>query len=104
MLCTEVLNGLVRSLKVLQFTPGKEFEIVTISFDIRDTPALARTKKQNYLQDYGRAGAEKGWHFLTGTEASIQKVTHAAGFEYKWVPKDQQFAHAAGIMVVTPQG
>lgn len=104
MLCTEVLNGLVSSLRVLQFTPGKEFEIVTISFDTRDTPALARAKKENYLKDYRRQGAGKGWHFLTGTEASIQKVTQAAGFEYKWIPQDKQFAHAAGIMILTPKG
>ncbi len=104
MLCSEVLNAMVRSLKVLQFTPGKEFEVVTISFDTRDTPALAKAKKQNYMNDYGRPGAEKGWHFLTGTEPSIKAVTQAAGFEYKWIPQDQQFAHAAGIMIVTPQG
>lgn len=104
MLCSQVLNGLVQSLKVLGFTPGTEFEVVTISFDPKDTPDLAREKKKNYLREYGRPGAEKGCHFLTGAEPSIKRATDAAGFHYKWIEKDNQFAHAAGIMIATPQG
>lgn len=104
MLCGEVLNGVSAALKVLKFTPGKEFEVLTISIDPRETPKLAAAKKETYMARYGRAGAEKGWHFLTGDEASIKTLTNAAGFHYAWDPKMQQFAHAAGIMLVTPEG
>ena len=104
MLCTLVLNGLASALKVLSFDAGKEFEVVTVSFNPADTPALAAAKKQTYLKEYGRAGAAAGWHFLTGDAAAIEQLTRAVGFRYKYVPEQQQFAHAAGIMVLTPQG
>lgn len=104
MLCTEVLNGLTSALSVLKFDVGKEFNVVTVSFDPREGPALAAAKKRTYLNRYGRPGAEQGWHFLTGDQASIDALTKAVGFRYQWDPNAQQFAHATAIMVVTPQG
>ena len=106
MLCNQVLNGLTGSLKGVSFDAGKEFDVVAISFDAKefDKPGLAQNKKTSYMQRYGRPGTEKGWHFLTGTEASIQAVTQAAGFSFKWDDKSDQFAHAAGVMVATPEG
>lgn len=104
MLCTLVLNGLTKSLKTMSFDPGDEFEIVTVSFDPRDTPATARAKKDTYVKEYGREGAAEGWHFLTGDEASIHALTEAVGYHYNWVPGENQFAHAAAIMVLTPDG
>lgn len=104
MLCTYVLNGLVRSLKPISFNPGKEFEIVTVSFNPEETADLAAQKKAVYLNEYGRPGASQGWHFLTGSAESIRQLTKAVGFKYKYDPKDKQFAHASGIMVVTPEG
>lgn len=106
MLCNQVLNGLTGSLKGISFDAGKEFDVVAISFDAKefDKPDLAKNKKANYLERYGRPGSEKGWHFLTGTEESIAAVTSAAGFSFKWDEKSGQFAHAAGVMVATPEG
>ena len=106
MLCNQVLNGLTGTLKGISFDAGKEFDVVAISFDARENekPDLAKNKKANYLERYGRAGTEKGWHFLTGSQEAIDKVTSAAGFSYKWDEKSDQFAHAAGVMVVTPDG
>lgn len=107
MLCTQVLNGMVTSFRVLPFQMGKEFEVVTISFDPRETPELAQKKKKvyvDYLPEKMRAGAENGWHFLTGDQANIAKITDAAGFRYRWDEKTQQFAHASAVMVTTPHG
>jgi protein SCO1/2 len=104
MLCTEVLNGLVGSLKVLSFDVGNQFTVVTVSFNPRETPALAAAKKAAYLGRYARPGAAGGWHFLTGEEPSIAALTRAVGFHYTYDPKTNQYAHAAGIMVLTPQG
>jgi protein SCO1 len=104
MLCTQVLNGLLESLKTLSFDVGKQFNVITVSFDPGETSALAAGKKESYLKQYGRAGAEQGWHFLTGDTAAIRQLTQAAGFRYKYDPVTDQFAHASGIMVITPQG
>ena len=104
MLCTEVLNGLASSLVVLPFDVGKQFDVVTVSFDPADTPELAAAKKANYLRRYRRPGAARGWHFLTGDENSIKALTQAVGFRYAFDPKSRQFAHPSGIMVLTPQG
>jgi protein SCO1/2 len=104
MLCNEVLNGLTKSLKVLAFDTGKEFDVVAISFDSRETPELAKAKKESYLAKYARPNTEKGWHFLTGSQESIDKITNAVGFHYIWDEKTEQFAHAGGIMVITPEG
>jgi len=105
MLCTLELNGLVRNLKVLKtMSAGKEFEIVTLSIDPTETPALARAKKAGYIKKYDRPGAEAGWHFLTGDKASIERLTGVAGFRYAYDPKSKQYAHPAGLTVATPEG
>ena len=106
MLCNEVLNGLTGSLKGLSLTAGKDFDVIALSFDARENekPELAKNKKAAYMERYGRPGSEKGWHFLTADQASIDAITRAAGFSYKWDEKSGQFAHAGGVMVVTPQG
>ena len=104
MLCSYVMAGLVRSLRGMSFTAGREFEVLTVSFDPADTPEVAKVNKAEHLKDYDRPGAEKGWHFLTGDQASIRALTDAVGFQYKTDPQTGQFAHAAGIMVLTPGG
>jgi protein SCO1/2 len=104
MLCTQVLNGLLSSLRVLTFDAGREFEVVTVSFDPRDTPAAARAKKEPYVARYGRPGAASGWHFLTGEPRSIAGLTDAVGFRYSWDDRIGQFAHASAIYVATPDG
>jgi protein SCO1/2 len=104
MLCTMVLNGLVRGLRPVSLNPGSDFEIVTVSFDPRETAPLAESKKRVYLNSYRRPSAAQGWHFLTGDEPSIHALTRAAGFNYHWDESSQQFAHASGIMILTPDG
>jgi protein SCO1/2 len=104
MLCTEVLNGLESALRVLNETIGKEFDVITVSFDPKETPVLAAGKKKAYLERYKRPEAAQGWHFLTGEPSSIEALTKAAGFNYFWDEASHQFAHASGIVVVTPTG
>jgi len=102
MLCTQVINGLASALDVLTLVPHRDFEIVTISFNPKDTPATAAAKKAVYLQRYKRAGANEGWHFLVGEQAAIDRVTKAAGFRYVWDEATKQFAHPTGVIVLTP--
>jgi len=104
MLCNQVLNGVVGTLDAVTFTPGKEFEVVTVSFDPREGPELAAKKKETYLKRYRREGADAGWHFLTGDKDSIDKLANSVGFRYVWDEQSQQFAHASAIMVITPEG
>jgi len=106
MLCNQVLNGLTGSLKGINLNAGKDFDVLAVSFDARENekPDLAKNKKASYLEHYGRPGTENGIHFLTGDQASIDAITGAAGFKYKWDDKSNQFAHASAVMVVTPQG
>jgi protein SCO1/2 len=104
MLCTQVLNGLTQALLDISFDVGKEFEVLTVSFDPDEGSELAAAKKKTYLERYGRPGAEEGWHFLTGQEESIRLLTDAVGFRYTYDAKHNQFAHASGIMVLTPEG
>lgn len=107
MLCTQVLNGMVTSFRVLPFQIGKEFDVVTISFDPRETPALAQSKKKvyvDYLPERMRTEATNGWHFLTGDQANIEKITEASGFHYRYDETTKQFAHASAVMLTTPQG
>jgi protein SCO1 len=104
MLCTQELSGLVRSLKTLSYTPGNEFEIVTVSISPTETPALAAKKKDRYLRSYDHPGAERGWHFLTGDESSIRRLAQATGFRYTYNPKTKLYAHAAGLAIATPMG
>ena len=104
MLCGMATEGLVRSLRPLGFSPGADFEVLTVSFDPRETPELAAAKKRNVLAAYGRPGAEDGWRFLTGGAESIARLTRAVGFRYVWDEEQKQFAHATGIVVLTPGG
>jgi len=104
MLCGEELAGLTGALKAVKFNIGNEFAIVTVSFNPHETPDIATAKKKDYLQRYGRVGAASGWHFLTGSADSINALTKAVGFQYQYDPKINQYAHAAAIMVLTPQG
>jgi protein SCO1/2 len=104
MLCTQVLNGLESALGVLNESIGQEFDVVTVSFDPKETPVLAAGKKKAYLERYQRPSAAQGWHFLTGDQASIDTLTGAAGFNFSWDEASHQFAHASGIVVVTPAG
>lgn len=102
MLCGEVLQGLSGSLKVVKFDLGKDFDVVTLSFDPRETTEMAAEKKRDIMKRYGRAGAEKGWHFLTGPAESINALTKAVGFQYQFDEKTEQYAHATAIVVLTP--
>jgi len=107
MLCGQVLNGLTRSLKMLKdvpMVPGKDFEVVTLSFDPSETASLAMEKKKNYIKDYDQPGAQEHWHWLTGEEENIRKITDAVGFRYAWDERQQQFAHASAIFLLTPDG
>jgi protein SCO1/2 len=104
MLCTQVLNGLVSALNVVSFDAGKEFDVIAVSFDPREKPADAAAKKSAYLTRYKRHGAEPGWHFLTGEPASIDALTQAVGFRYRYNTELDQFAHASAIYVLTPAG
>jgi len=104
MLCTELLNGLVKALRVMPLTAGKDFAIVTFSIDPNEGPVLAASKKEHYVRDYGRSQASAGWHFLTGTPDAIQKLTHEIGFRYTFDRNTNQWAHASTIVVLTPDG
>ena len=104
MLCGEVLTGLDSALRVLKFNVGKEFDVLTVSFDPRETPQMATAKKAEYLKRYARPGAEQGWHFLTGPQESVAALTKAAGFQYEFNKETGQFAHATAIMILTPEG
>jgi protein SCO1/2 len=104
MLCNQVLNGMLSSFRRVSFDIGEQFEVVTVSFDPSETPDLAAAKKNTYIKAYNRPAAEAGWHFLTGDEANIKRLTEAVGFRYTWDEPTKQFAHASGIMVVTPEG
>jgi protein SCO1/2 len=103
-LCTLVLNGLVYALLDVAMNIGDDFEIVTVSFDPRETPQMAAAKKKVYVDRYGRPGAAAGWHFLTGEAPAIQKLTEVVGFRYAYDAEKDQFAHASGVMVLTPRG
>jgi cytochrome c oxidase subunit II len=104
MLCNQVLNGLVGGLKALSFDAGREFEIVAVSINPRETSDLAAAKKESYARDYGRAGAASGWHFLTGDPKPIDALARAVGFRYAYDPMLNQYAHASGVVVLTPRG
>jgi protein SCO1 len=104
MLCTLVLDGLVRALRQSNLQIGKDFNVITVSIDPTDTPALAGTKHELYSVRYARAGAETGWHFLTGKEPQIRELADAVGFHYAYDPTSQQFAHASGVMILTQRG
>lgn len=104
MLCSMILNGVESSLKAVSLNPGRDFEVLAVSFDPADTTELAASKKASYLKRYNRPGTSNGWHFMTGDEANIKALTHAVGFRYKYDEATKQFAHASAIMVLTPEG
>jgi len=104
MLCTFVLNGLLTGAKDVSFEMGKEYEVVTVSIDPTETPLLAEAKHTMYAGLYGRPGAVAGWHFLTGDENAIRQLAASVGFRYVYDKASQQYGHASGIMVLTPQG
>jgi len=104
MLCPLVQSGITSALRALAFDVGREFTVVTFSFDPTDTPSQAAARKAAALADYRRPGAEAGWHFLTGDEAAIRALTRSIGFRYAWDDAAKQFAHASGVVVATPDG
>jgi protein SCO1/2 len=103
-LCTEVLNGELRTLRAISLDLGKDFEAVTVSFEPKDTPALAKAKRDVYLGQYNRPESAEHWHFLTGSQTSIDALTNAVGFQYAYDSAIRQYAHAAAIVVLTPDG
>jgi protein SCO1 len=104
MLCTMAENGLLNALRDVKFNIGEQYQVVTVSFDPSDKPEFANAKKGIYAGLYGRPAAKQGWHFLVGDEPSIQALTQAVGFHYNYIAETRQFAHATGIIVLTPQG
>ena len=104
MLCTQVLNGFLKSSQAVPLQIGRDYQVVTVSFDPRETPELAAEKKNSYVRAYRRDGAADGWHFLTGDRQSIDRLTKVVGFRYHFDPKSDQFAHASGIALATPDG
>jgi protein SCO1 len=103
-LCPMTMNSLIQALRVLNFSAGKEFELIAVSFDPKEDPGMAAAAKRRYVRDYNRPGAAAGFHFLTGGEESIRALTDTVGFRFKWDDASAQWAHATGIMVVTPEG
>ena len=104
MLCLQSLSSLASTLGVMSESPGTDFEVVSISIDPRETPEMALEKKAHYVERSGKPSIANGWHYLTGSETAIQRLTRAAGFRYVWDERTQQYAHPAGIVVATPQG
>jgi protein SCO1/2 len=104
MLCTQILNGVAGALKAVSLLPGHDFEVVAVSFDPKDTAEIASAKKQMYLRRYGKPDTANGWHLLTGDEANIKELMDAMGYHYRYDPKTDQYAHASGIMLATPEG
>jgi protein SCO1/2 len=105
MLCSQVLNGLTGALNgIVRFNVGRDFDILTVSFDPRDDAKAAADSKKRYISRYRRPGSVEGWHFLTGKEDQIKALAQAVGFRYAWDPQIQQYAHASGIMLLTPDG
>jgi protein SCO1/2 len=104
MLCNQVEQGVVGSVKMLSFNAGHEYDVVFVSFDPRETPDMAAQKKVSALSHYGRPDTGEGWHFLTGAKPSIDSLTEAANFRYSFNEKSGIFAHASGIMLLTPDG
>lgn len=104
MLCNQILNGMVAGLRPLSLKPGRDFEIVAMSFDPTNTPAEAKQKRDQYSHSYSSRAGTDGWNFLTGSQSSIDEVTKAIGFRYRWDAANKMFVHASGVMVLTPEG
>lgn len=104
MLCNQVLNGLLKTSQAVKFRLEADYDIISLSIDPHETPKMAKAKKERYTKSYRRPGAEAGWHFLTGKQVDIEKLTRVAGFRYQYDPASDQYAHASGIVLVTPEG
>lgn len=104
MLCTQVLNGVLRTSQAIRLSIGTDYDIVSVSIDPRETPAMAAAKKEQYVHRYRRDGAEKGWHFLTGEQPAIEELARAVGYRYQYDSRSDQYAHSSGIIVLTPDG
>jgi len=104
MLCDQVEQGVVGVLRMLTFNPGRDYEVVFVSFDSRETPEMATEKKKKALAHFRRPETDSGWHFLTGSRESVEAVTKAANFRFSFDAKNNLFAHAAGVMILTPDG
>lgn len=104
MLCNQILSGVVAGLRPLSLKPGRDFEIVAMSFNPSDTPGQARQKRDEFAHSYSSRVGVAGWHFLTGPQQSIDRVTKALGFRYRWDAEHHMFVHASGIMIATPEG
>ena len=104
MLCSQVLNATASALDLMSIEAGRDFDVVAVSFDARETPAQAQVRRKITLERYHHGNAEEGWHFLTGDQAAIDRLTAAAGFRYSWDEETKQFAHPAGVVVLTPDG
>src|SRR5579872_2467190 len=104
MLCGQVLQGLTGALRAIGYTVGRDFTVLTVSFDPQETPEMAAAKRKTVLATYGRPEAEKGWHFLTGSPASVAALTQAAGFQYQYNSQENQYAHPTAIVMLTPAG
>lgn len=104
MLCTLVLNGMVESAADMKWSIGRDFDVVSVSIDPGETPALAAAKKRTYVKRYGRSGAAQGWHFLTGDQTAIQQLANEVGFRYAYDPVSKEYAHPSGLIILTPEG
>ena len=104
MLCTQLEQGVVGSLRMLSFNPGRDYDVIFVSFDDRDTTKMAAAKKKTSLDHFRRPETAAGWHFLTGSKESIASITNAANFRFNYDTKNNLFAHASGIMLLTPGG
>lgn len=104
MLCSEVLTGVLKSTNAMSLKLGEDYSIVSVSIDPKETTEMAAAKKETYVRSYRREGGERGWHFLTGSQDAIESLTETVGFRYRYDPASDQYAHASGIMVLTPQG
>jgi protein SCO1/2 len=104
MLCTMVLNDMTAAMKVMPLQPGKDFQVITVSFDPEENPAMAAVKKRNYIREYDRPGADTAWHFLTGQEDQIKKLAASVGFRYAWDPRGNQYVHPSTLIILSPDG
>jgi protein SCO1 len=104
MLCTLINDGLIESLQELRFNIGRDFNVINVSIDPNETPAVAAAKRVEYLKRYGRPGAAEGWHFLTGNEQTIAQLANEAGFRFQYDPASREYAHPSGFIVLTPSG
>lgn len=103
-LCNFHLNGVVDTLKTMEWSPGNQFEILAFSFDPKETSEVAFKKKESYLKSYGRSGTENGWHFVTADADTVKKLTDSVGFKFKWNETAKEWSHASAAIIVSPEG